>query len=537
MNRDNQEWMKKTLAVLAVLIIAVLVCHIVSVVSFNQHEYVVQGADDASTSYLSINNREDSTSTWVKRDFDLYGKTVDLLAQTFDATLYNRSSYEISEWMLRIDIKDDCFINNAWCGTMEIHQYTGTDKEQVQTLDLRAYDRKEVKLDYLYDGDLLIPLVKGDYLIYYPSLKDSEFPIKGNSELTMGMIFYYEDTIDLSGYEITYRYHEKFTDGWGFYAVIVLLVLWSIGFTAQAVSSVSYKRAWQEMENRKSGISYMSDIYENIYIIDLENDEMTPLHSATESERIMMRNAGAREHLLNMLEQDATEPYKRHIRKFADLKTLDKRLDKKSIACEYQSNANGWCQARFFSMDREPGKPLVRTIFTIQIINEEKLEMERIEESMQESLPVEALKAAKSEYSFPKLANNIETYASNAVSGTAIAFESDISPKVPKLLYGEPDRIRRVTEFLISNLLYHRKEGTVKLSVFAKTTGDQVHLLVSVKGMGGGDSFDENAPGYGLAEELLAAMDSELHLLKEAGGLEAYYEIEQKISGDAGNGE
>ena len=216
MNRDNQEWMKKMLAVLAVLIIAVLVCHIVSVVSFNQHEYVVQGADDASPSYLSINNREDSTSTWVKRDFDLYGKTVDLLAQTFDATLYNRSSYEISEWMLRIDIKDDCFINNAWCGTMEIHQYTGTEREQVQTLDLRNYDREEVRLDYLYDGDLLIPLVKGDYLIYYPSLKDSEFPIKGNSELTMGMIFYYEDTIDLSGYEITYRYHEKFTDGWGF---------------------------------------------------------------------------------------------------------------------------------------------------------------------------------------------------------------------------------------------------------------------------------------------------------------------------------
>ena len=532
MTRNDQEWIKKSIAVLTVVIVAVLVGQIISVASFNQNEYVVRGEEQDSLSYMDLGNREDSTSTWVKRDFDLYGKTVDLQAQTFDATLYNRSSYEISDWMLRIDIQDDCFINNAWCGTMEIHQYTGTDREQVQTLDLRQYDREEVALDYLYDGDLLIPLTAGDYLIYYPSLKDQEIPIRGNAELTMGMIFYYLDTIDLSGYEIRYRYHKKYTEGPGFYAVLLLLALWCIAFTAQRVSVFSYRRAWREMEARKAGISYLSDIYENIFLIDLENDEMTPLHSATETERIMVRNAGAREHLLRMLAQDADTPYRERVQSFADLKTLDGRLRKKSIACEYQSRENGWCQARFFTVERENGGPLLRAIFTRQIINEEKLERERMEEDTRETGREEILPLAERVYSLRELTGEISASSSRTAEGKAVRFESEVSPGIPETLYGDRDRICRVTEFLIQELLYCMEEGSVRLSVFGKAVEDQVHLLVSVRGTGEGAGLDGSAPGFGLTEALLAPMGSGLHLLRNADSLEAYFEIDQKIGGE-----
>lgn len=386
---------------------------------------------------MSFKNRQDNTSSWVKNNYDLNGKKVDLYAQTFDATLYNCSSYEISSWVLRIDIVRDCFINNAWCGTMEIHQYTGTPKAKTQTLDLRNYKLEDIELEHLHDGNLLIPLVKGDYLIYYPSVKDSEFPIKGNSELTVGMIFYFFDFMDLSNYSIKYSYHKKYTEGIGFYAVIILLMLWSILFTARIVSAISYQRAWKKMELRKSGISYMSDIYENIYIIDLENDEMTPLHSATESERLMIRNAGAREHLLSMLGSDAADNYKSLVRQFVDLNTLDERLDKKSIACEYMSNENGWCQARFFSMDREWGAPLRRTIFTIQFINDEKIEMERIEERISEGDMADALKMDEGNYAFSRLLGDIEASVSGAVGEKDIIFEKEISLQIPEKLYGD----------------------------------------------------------------------------------------------------
>ena len=70
----------------------------------------------------------------------------------------------------------------------------------MQKLDLRNYQLDDVKLMHLYDGDFLIPLKKGDYIVYYPSKKDDEVPIGAVSELTIGMIFYHFGDIDLSDY-------------------------------------------------------------------------------------------------------------------------------------------------------------------------------------------------------------------------------------------------------------------------------------------------------------------------------------------------
>ncbi|MBQ6384841.1 MAG: hypothetical protein IJJ38_01560 [Lachnospiraceae bacterium] len=49
------------------------------------------GADEEADCYLDLHTRDDSTSRWLKRDFDLDGKTVDLKAQTYDAVFYNNS--------------------------------------------------------------------------------------------------------------------------------------------------------------------------------------------------------------------------------------------------------------------------------------------------------------------------------------------------------------------------------------------------------------------------------------------------------------
>ena len=52
---------------------------------------------------------------------------------------------------------------------MEIHQNAGSDGETVQRLNLQDYKLEDVRLQYRFDGDLLIPLSKGDYIIYYPA--------------------------------------------------------------------------------------------------------------------------------------------------------------------------------------------------------------------------------------------------------------------------------------------------------------------------------------------------------------------------------
>ena len=95
MQTYNQEGTKKALAVLALAILLTLVWHVTSTVMFNNTVHTVKGADDKQPSYLAFGNREDSTSSWVKRDFDLYGKKVDLQANTIDGVFYNHSKENI----------------------------------------------------------------------------------------------------------------------------------------------------------------------------------------------------------------------------------------------------------------------------------------------------------------------------------------------------------------------------------------------------------------------------------------------------------
>ena len=259
MSGSNKKVVKRALAILLAVIFVGGVSHAVFIDAFNKTEHSASGADPAQPTYLEFNNREDSTSTWVKRDYNLHGETVDLLAQTVDGTFVNNSDDTVSSWKATINVEGDCFVNNAWTGTVEIHQYAGTENERVQTLDLRSYSLEDVKLDYLYDGDLLIPLVKGDCIVYYPSEKD-ELEVPPHDELTMGLIFYYRDHLDLSNYAIEYYYHRDFTYGACFIVLALLAVLWVLLFAGTVVADASYKRAMRDLDLRKSGLASMSSI-------------------------------------------------------------------------------------------------------------------------------------------------------------------------------------------------------------------------------------------------------------------------------------
>ena len=550
MNRSRRELGNKILAILAIVIVIALVGHIVSVISFNQHEHIVEGADESKEAYMDLGNREDSTSTWLKRDFDLDGTTVDLSAQTFDGTFFNHSGEMINSWTMRIDIQGDCFINNAWCGTMEIHQHVGTSEEKVQTLDLRKYELEDVKLDYKYDGDLLIPLSKGDYLIYYPSEKDDEVEIRAGSELTIGAIFYYLDSIDLTSYQISYYYHRTYTEGASFYVVIALIILWGALFFIFKVTEISYRRAWKAMELRRSGIAYMSDIYDIISIIDLDQDELLPVQNGDESQQ---KNRKASEYLPQLFQSNAADSYQELMRDFVDLTTLRDRLDKESIACEYISKKRGWCQARFFAMDRVEGEPLKKVIFTIQNIHDEKLEMEKNAERVAQStadknaqssffehvtqkmdtplcnmieysnqiaaetteeavlthareiryeanqllalvhkildasrFSVGQMKLSEEAYSLKEMIRDVIRVTEDEYSRKHVPLVLDLAPTIPDRLYGDFSAIRKVLLYLLANAIKHTESGEVKLTVFGKAKEDHIHLLFSVKDSGTG---------------------------------------------------
>ena len=388
--------LKQISITLFILSLVMLIFHMESMIRFNRHEVEIHGNDDSEPVRMEIDARADSTSTWLKRDFQMDdGSRVDLTGQTIDGTLLNQSKDTIQDWELQINILGDCYINQAWNGEVEIHQFVGTDREKVQRMNLQNYRLEDVPFEYRYDGDLLIPLQKGDYVLYYPNAQFSEMPIDGKADAKIGVIFYYLDDLDLSDYDLHLHFHRTFTQGITFYIFIVLSVLWILCMTLNGAGMLAYRRAMKEMELRKSGIFSMSDIYDFIYIIHLPDGEMTPVSVDEKMERDRPKNMPAKELLSNMVMQDTEEKYQTRMLKFVDTDTLPDRLkNRNSVAIEFQSRQYGWCSIRFCAIDRAEGKDLEHVVFTMQNIDEERREQEAMLHQIEEAESINEAKAS-----------------------------------------------------------------------------------------------------------------------------------------------
>lgn len=387
MNKKMNKYHKWLILICPIVIVVFFAIQLLYLGQFNSREYVVHGLDDRQPTYIDMGNREDSTSIWYKRDFVMGDQVINLRGQTIDGKLINNSSDTVGKWGLRINIRSFCYINNSWCGTVCIHQFVGTENEAVQTLDLRNYKLSEVELEYVYDGDLLIPLEKGDYVEYFPSGKDSEFPVEGGTEMVIGMIFYFpDDTSTLADYDLTYSYHRTITQGFMFYAALVLLVIWLLILMLEMVSKRIYSSAQRELDLRKSGISSMSDMYDVIYIVDLIRNQIASVVAEEDPEKKRTSYPDAEEQFKTMFGDDATEGFEELLAEFVDISTLRERMEgKRNITIEYVSRSRGWCRLNFFAMDYAEGMPVDRVVFTLQVIENEKQEMNAIQQRISQA--------------------------------------------------------------------------------------------------------------------------------------------------------
>ena len=220
-------------------------------------------------------------------------------------------------------------------------------------------------------------------------------PVNGGDDVKIGVIFYYLDELDLSDHVLLMHLHRYFTQGFTFYALVALAALWLLISVMAIAGSLAYRRAMKEMELRKSGIFSMSDIYDLIYIIHLPTGEMTPVSVEEKVERERPKNKTAKELLSDMVRRDAGEKYRETMLQFVDTDTLPERLsERNSVACEFISAQYGWCELRFYAMDRDEGKPLENVVFTVQNINDEKKEQEDIIHRIEEAESLNASKAA-----------------------------------------------------------------------------------------------------------------------------------------------
>ncbi len=547
MNTDARGQFRSALVILELLIIVCVIAQLSSNAAFNKKIYVQEGKTTEEYANADVHFRGDSTSSWIKRELELYGSI-------FDTDIHNTSPYRMTDWSVTYYVQGDCYLNQFWNGTVEIHQSADTTMEKIQTLNLASYNLDDVYLDYIVDGsDLMIPLTVGDYFIYYPNLEFHEAPLEPYSEVSVGMILYYASDLNVEKYEFCYQLHKSFTDGFWFVALVALVIVWLVAFIAYLAVTFAYKKATNEMELRKSGISCMSEIYSIIYIVDLVSNTITPVNVADEYEKRRPKDWGADEQFRNFFETDSEPAYKDVMLDFGKLSTLPIRMERRNVlSAEYKSKTFGWTRIRIIAMDRKPGQPVEKVLFTIENINQEKRELsdtlgqmekarsenrvksaflanmtrelrdpivDMLDENRQimisdadESLRKRSEKIQKSGENVLFLVDNILDFA-QVESGDltleprnyslrgfmadleesilpkfrdkGLSFKMEVADNLPDNLRGDDKRLKQILMNVLNNAVKYTEIGTVRVAVFGKVLDQNtVHLLFSVKDSG-----------------------------------------------------
>ena len=200
------------------------------------------------------------TSTWTKLfDFNNEGLTENnYQAYTYDFTVTNDTKDEVLDFVFRLTFNEASYLMSAWNGALEIHQFT-PDGELVDTVpDLREFDPGKHTLRVVtVDGESLIAMQAGDYLVYHPSSSQNamEMPIKPHEATTPGIILYVEigKSIEGSSLELEYQFHRVLTNEPLFWVSLSALGLWLIAVIISAITSAQIKK-YQERHERDNEI-------------------------------------------------------------------------------------------------------------------------------------------------------------------------------------------------------------------------------------------------------------------------------------------
>jgi signal transduction histidine kinase len=151
-------------------------------------------------------------------------------------------------------------------------------------------------------------------------------------------------------------------------------------------------------------------------------------------------------------------------------------------------------------------------------------------------------KTVSNRYSLRQTAEEALRIVQPAAKKKHIGLETEIAENLPDMLIGDAEKLKEITVSLLANAVNHSKDGSIRLSVFGKVLGENVHLLVSVRALPeneipSGELPDpkavrvENDLDLEVAGALLASLHSELKSVLSADAWkDIYFEIDQRIA-------
>ena len=192
---------------------------------------------------------EPRSSTWAKC-IDYYDEGLQDLnfqAYTYDFYIRNNTKDEIADYTFKFTFDREVFLMSAWNGSLEIHQITDGGEYVATVPDLRLFDANQYSFDTATaDGESLIRMKQGDYLIYYPSTSENsmEKPVEPYEGIVPGIIIYVPmgQDINSSSLEINYTFHRNLWSEPLFWVFVVCAGVWMIAMLIFIITEAQYKK-------------------------------------------------------------------------------------------------------------------------------------------------------------------------------------------------------------------------------------------------------------------------------------------------------
>lgn len=278
MEKEVKKQIKRYSILFGLLVLGFAILYM-RVSGFNRQERVITiSASDTEEEWaerdirVTMAPRGGSTDTWIKRIYKDDGngnlQEVQYAGIIYDIMVVNQAQAKVVDWKLQIEVPDDCFLNNAWCGELEIHQNVGKD-EIFQALDLRKCIEKKVDiyLNHKIEGtDLMIPVSKDDYFVYLPSVRDEENIIE---QAFLETDDYYSKRVDFIAYhktegedmtpmefteaQLTYHLEKDILRMPAFKLLLLLFFIWAISVMVSIIVYIKTKKLLKQ-RNRDAKI-------------------------------------------------------------------------------------------------------------------------------------------------------------------------------------------------------------------------------------------------------------------------------------------
>ena len=220
---------------------------------------VLFGDTDLKTKAVSV-RAVPRSSTWTKV-FDLNHEGLtkhNFQAYTYDFSINNNTGDEVKDFTFKWTFDQDVFLLSAWNGAIEVHQNRDGEQYSATIPDLREFNERDYDFETVtFDGEVLIRMRAGDYLVYIPSsnVNAMEVPIEPYQGTTPGIILYVAIGKDISGttLDIEYTFHRLLRNEPLFLISLIGLAVWLVALIIYVITWAQIRK-YNERHERDNEI-------------------------------------------------------------------------------------------------------------------------------------------------------------------------------------------------------------------------------------------------------------------------------------------